>query len=136
MLSFLNVYAFPICSSPTDSTPTPFSLPNSLPPEIFSFLGTSTGITPPGTQKLLLTPVGRKFSIGSSSLTSFPSMPLAYLLFSIAPLAVAPLAVAPLLTFPFLPPRPFLLMEDAFGPGFKSPTNSDNRPSFSVFCPN
>ena len=38
-----------------------------------------------------LTHVGRKYSIGSSPLTSFPSMILTYLLFSISPLAVAPL---------------------------------------------
>ena len=50
------------------------------------------------TQKVLPTLVGRKYSIGSFPLTSFPSMTLPHLLFSIAPLAVD----APL-TFPFAP---------------------------------
>ena len=53
---------------------------------------------------VLPTPVGRKYSIGSFPLTSFPSINLAYLLFSIAPLAVT----SPL-TSPLLPPlSPFL----------------------------
>ena len=47
--------------------PTPF-LP---PPEFSSFWGTSIAITYSGTQEVLPTPVGRKYSIGSSLLTSF-----------------------------------------------------------------
>ena len=62
--------------------------------EISSFWGTSIAITPSGTQKVLPILMGRKYSIGSSLLTSFPSMTLTYLLFSIAP--------SP--TFPLLPP--------------------------------
>ena len=71
-----------------------------LPPtEISLFWGTSTAITSSGTQKTLPNPVVRKYSIGSSPLTSFPSISLTYLLFSIAPLEVAPP-----LTIPLIPP--------------------------------
>ena len=52
---------------------------------------------------VLPTPAGRKYSTGSSPLTSFPLMTLTHPPFSIASLAVAPLAVAPLLTSPLLP---------------------------------
>ena len=48
---------------------------------------------------MLLTPVGRKCSIKSSLLTSFLSITLTYLLYSIAPLAVAYLLISPLLSF-------------------------------------
>ena len=84
--------------------PTPF-LPQFFPPaEISSFCGTSIAITPSGTQEVLPTPTGRKYSTGSSLLTSSPSTTLTYSFFYIAPLAVAPL-----LTFPLLPPLlPFL----------------------------
>ena len=92
-LSFLNVYASPIHSSPMDGRTNSFSHP-----EIFSFWGTSIAITPSGIQKLLPTPVGRKYSIGSSLLTSYPSMSLTYLLFSIAPLTIAPPLTSPLLS--------------------------------------
>ena len=50
--------------------PTPFLPPFFPPPEISSFWGTSTAITPSGTQEVLLTPAGRKYSTGSSPLTS------------------------------------------------------------------
>ena len=69
------------------------------PPEISSFWCTSTAITPFGTQEVLPTPVGRKYSIGSSPLTSSPSMTLSH-----PPFSIASLAVAPLLTSPLLPP--------------------------------
>ena len=69
------------------------------PPEIFSFWGTSTAITPSGTQEVLPTPTGRKYSTGSSLLTSSPSMTLTH-----PPLYITPLAVAPPLTSPLLPP--------------------------------
>ena len=61
-------------------------------------LGDFIAITPSGNQKVLPIPMGRKYLIGSSLLTSSSSMTLTYLLFSIASLAVAP----PLL--PFLSP--------------------------------
>ena len=77
-------------------------------PQISSFYRIAATITPTRTQKVLLTPVGRKYLIGSSPLTS--SMTLTYLLFSIASLAVA------LLTFPLLPS--LLLLGGASGPGF------------------
>ena len=74
------------------------SLPQFFPPpEISSFWGTSIAITPSGTQEVLPTPAGRKYSTGSSLLTSSPSMTLTHPLFSIAPLAVAPLLTSPLL---------------------------------------
>ena len=69
--------------------PTLFLLPF-FPPEITSLLGASIAITLSGTQVVLPTPVGRKYSTGSSLLTSSPSTTLTYLSLSIAPLAVAP----------------------------------------------
>ena len=76
------------------------------PPEISSFWGTSFAITPSGTQEVLPTPAGRKYSTGSSLLTSSFPMILTHPLFSIAPLAVAPLLTSPLLLLlsPFLAP--------------------------------
>ena len=78
--------------------PTPFFSPFFPFSEISLFWGTVTTIIPSGTQKVLLTTVERKYSSGSSPLTSFPTTTLTYSLFYIAPLAVAPL-----LTFPLLP---------------------------------
>ena len=83
-----------------------FLTPFFPPPEISSFLGTSIAIIPFGTQELLPTPVGRKYSIESSLLTSFPSMTLTYPPFSIAPLAVAPPLTSPLLLLLLLFPAP------------------------------
>ena len=77
--------------------PTPF-LPQFFPsPEISSFWGTS--IISYGTPEVLPTPVGRKYSTGSSPLTSSSSMTLTH-----PPFYIAPLAVTPLLTSPLLPP--------------------------------
>ena len=75
-MSFLNVYA-PL-SAPLQQMAEPIpSLPQFFPPpETSSFLGTSIAITPFGTQEVLPTPVGRKYSTGSSPLTSSPSMTL------------------------------------------------------------
>ena len=86
--------------------PIPF-LPQFFPaPEIFSFWRTSIAITPSGTQEVLPTPAERKYSTGSSLLTSSPSMTLTHPPFSIAPPAVAPLLSSPLLLLllPFLAP--------------------------------
>ena len=69
--------------------PTSFPPPIFPSPEILSFWRTVTTTIPFGTQKVLLTLVGRKYSIGPSPLTS--SMTLTYLLFSIAPLLTSPL---------------------------------------------
>ena len=89
-VSFLNVYAPLILSSATDSR-TDFFSPSILHSYRYLFiLGTSIFITPSWTQKVPLTPVGRKYLIGSSLLISSLSMTLIYLLFSIALLAVAP----------------------------------------------
>ena len=105
-LSFLNVYAPPIRSSPTEAEPTPSLPPFFPPPEISLLWGTSIAITPSGTQELLPTHAGRKYSTGSSLLTSSPSMTLTHPPFSITPLAVAPLLTSPLppLLLPFLAP--------------------------------
>ena len=86
--------------------PIPFLPPFFPPPEISSFLGTSIAITPSGTQEVLPTPAERKYSTGSSPMTSSPSMTLTHPLFSIAPLADAPLLTSPLLPplLPFLAP--------------------------------
>ena len=71
--------------------PIPF-LPSFFPPpEISYFCGTSIAITPSGTQKVLPTPEGRKYSIALFLLTSCPSMTLINLLFSIAPPVTTPL---------------------------------------------
>ena len=67
------------------------------PPEISSFWGTSIAITRFGTQEVLPTPSGRKYSTGSFLLTSSPSMTLTHPPFSIAPLVVAPPLTSPLL---------------------------------------
>ena len=79
--------------------PTPFLPPSFPPPEISSFWGTSIAITFSGTQKVLPTPAGRKYSTGSSPLISSPSMTLIH-----PPFSIAPLAVALPLTSPLLPP--------------------------------
>ena len=78
--------------------PTPFLPPFFSPPEISSFWGTSIAITPSGTQEVLPTPAGRKYSTGSSPLTSSSSITLTH-----PPFSIAPLAVAPPLTFSLLP---------------------------------
>ena len=79
--------------------PIPSLPPFFPPPETSSFWGTSIAITPSGTQEVLPTPAGRKYSTGSSLPTSSsPSMTLTH-----PPFSIALLAVALLLTFPFLP---------------------------------
>ena len=52
--------------------PIPFLPTFFPPPEITSYWGTSIAITPFGTQESLSTPAGRKYSTGSSPLTSSP----------------------------------------------------------------
>ena len=86
--------------------PIPFLPQFFPPPEISSFWRTSIAITPSGTQKVLPTPVGRKYLTGLSPPTSSSSMTLTHPPFSIAPLAVAPLLTSPLLLLllPFLAP--------------------------------
>ena len=103
-VSFLNVYA-PLFAPPQRmAEPIPFLPPFFPPPEMSSFLGTSITITPSGTQEVPLTPAVKKYSTGSSPLTSSLSMTMTHLPFSIAPLAVAPLLTSPLLPLllPFL----------------------------------
>ena len=79
--------------------PTPFLHPFFPPPEISSFWGTSIAITPSRSQEVPPTPVRRKYSTGSSHLTSPLSMTLTH----------PPFYIAPLLISPFLPPLwPFL----------------------------
>ena len=86
--------------------PTPFLPLFFPPPESSSCWGTSIALTPSGTQQVLPTLTGRKYSNGSSLLTSSPSMTLTHPPFYIAPLAVAPLLTSPLLPLllPFLAP--------------------------------
>ena len=96
-VSFLIVYAPLFAPSQRMAEPIP-SLPQFFPPpEISSFWGTSIAITPSGTQEVLPIPAGRKYSTGSSLLTSSLSTTLTHPLFSIAPLAFAPLLTSPLL---------------------------------------
>ena len=100
-LYFLNVYA-PLFAPPQRiAEPIPSLSPSFPPPEISSFWGTSIAITRFGTQEVLPTLAGRKYSTGSSLLTSSPSMTLTHPLFSIAPLLTSPLL---LLLLPFLAP--------------------------------
>ena len=73
-LSFLNVYAPPIRSSPTNGR-TNFILPSSR--NLF-ILGDFSCHPLSGTQEALPTPEGRKYSTGSSLLTSSPSMTLTH----------------------------------------------------------
>ena len=90
-MSFLNVYA-PLFAPPQRrAEPIPFLPPFFPPPEISSFWGTSIAIARFGTQEVLPTPAGRKYSTGSSPLTSSPSMTLTHPPFSIAPLLISPL---------------------------------------------
>ena len=92
-----------------------FFLPPSFPPlEISLFWGTSIAITPCGTQNVILTPMRGKYSIESSPLTSFPSMTLTYLLFTITHIVVAPLLTSS------LPPPPPLLPYPAPGRCFRT----------------
>ena len=101
LVSFLNVYA-PLFAPPQRMAKSIPSLPPFFPPpEISSFWGTSIAITPSDTQKVLPIPAGRKYSTGSSLLTSSPSMTLTHPPFSIAPLLTSPLL---LLLLPFLAP--------------------------------
>ena len=79
--------------------PIPFLPPFFPPPEISSFWGTSIAISPFGTQEVLPTPLGRKYSTGSSPQTSSPLMTLTHPPFSIAPLLTS--SLLPLL-LPFL----------------------------------
>ena len=67
--------------------------------------------------------MARKYSIGPSPPTSFPSITLTYQLFSIASF----------LTSPLLPP--FLLLGSASGHRLPSPISSINCPSFSALAP-
>ena len=73
-LSFLNVYALLFAPPQWMAESTPF-LP---PPETSSFWGTSIAITRSGTQKVIPISAGRKYSTGSSPLTSSPSMTLTH----------------------------------------------------------
>ena len=97
LLSFLHVYAPLFTLLQQIAEPTPFLPPFFPLPEISSFWGLQLPSPPLGLKKVLSTPVGKKYLMGSFPLTSFPSMTLTYLLFSIAPLAVATLQISPLL---------------------------------------
>ena len=101
--------------------------------------------SPPLGLKRYSRPSWGKYSIGSSLLTSSPSMTPTYLLFFIAPLAVAPPLTYPLLSplFPFLAHgryfRTWVLItyELFYLSRFWSPTSSSICLSLSsVFCPN
>ena len=97
-----------MCTPPLFTPPQRMAepIPFLPPPEISSCWRTSIAITPFGTQESLPTPAGRKYSTGSSPLTSSPSMTLTH-----PPFSIAPLAVAPLLTSPLPPPLlPYLAL--------------------------
>ena len=106
LVSFLNVYAPLFAHLQRMAQPIP-SLPQFFPPpEISSSWGISIAITPSGTQEVLLTPTGKKYSTGSPLLTSSPSMTLTHPPFSITSLLTSPL-LTPLLSF-FAPGKCFL----------------------------
>ena len=98
-LSFLKLYAPLFALLRRMAEPTPFLPPFFPPPQISSFWGTSTAITPSGTPEVLPTPTERKHLTGLSLLTSFPSINPTH-----PPVYIAPLAVAPSLKFSLLPP--------------------------------
>ena len=102
-LPVLNVYAPLIFSSPTGGR-TDFFFSSILPSSRNLFiLGDFNCHHPFGTQEVLPTPTGRKYSIRSSPLTSSPLMTLTH-----PPFYTAHLVVAPPLIFPLIPlPLPF-----------------------------
>ena len=106
LLSFLNVYAPPTRSFPTDGrtdsfSPSILSSSRNLFILVSSIIQTSIAITPSGTPEVLPTPVGRKYLTGSSLLTSSLSMTLTHSRFYIAPPLTFPLLSRLL---PFLAP--------------------------------
>ena len=105
-LLFLNVYAPLFAPHRWMAESTSFLPPFFPRAEISSFWGTSIAITPSGTQEVLPTLAGRKYSTGSYLLNSSPSMTVTRPPISIAPLAVAPLVTSLLLSLllPFLAP--------------------------------
>ena len=109
-LLFLNVCAPPIRSSPSVGRIDSFFPSIFLSFRNFFILGDFNRHHPFEVQEVLPTPVGRKYSTGSSRLTFSFSMTLTYLLFYIAPLAVdSPLKflLLPLLSPFFVPGRCF-----------------------------
>ena len=64
LLSFLNVHAPPIRSSPMDGRTDSFLPPSFLPPKISSFWGTLIAITPSGTQEYSRSPWGGSIRLG------------------------------------------------------------------------
>ena len=133
-MSFFNVCAPLFAPLPRMAEPTPL-LQFFPPPEISSFCGTSIAITPFGTQESLPTPAGRKYSTGSSLLTSSPSMTLTHPLFSIAPLLASSLHR---LLLPFLAPgrcyRTWVLtIYQFFYPSLSPVYRPNERPLSSIF---
>ena len=113
-VSFFIVYASPIRSSPTDGRTDSFSPSILTSSRNLFILGDFNCHHPFGTQEVLPTPAGKKYSTGSSPRTSSPSMTPTHPPFSIAPLAVTPLLTSPLPLFSC----PFLLLGGATGPWF------------------
>ena len=114
LLSFFNVYALPICSSPTDGRTDSFSPSILSSSSNFFILGDFNCHQPLWDSRGTSNPVGRKYSTGSSLLTSSPSMTLTH-----PPFSIALLALAPLLTSPLLPPLLlFLALGRCFRTGF------------------
>ena len=99
-LPFLNVYAPFIRSSPTDGRTDSFSPSILHSSRILFILGDFNCHHPSGTQEVLPTPAGKKYSARSSPLTFSPSMTLTNPLFSTASLLTSSL---PPLLLPFLP---------------------------------
>ena len=105
-VSFLNVYAPPIRSSPKDGRSDSFS-PSILPSSRNLFiLGGFNCHHPLWNSRVPSDPLGEKYSTESSPHIASPSMTLTHPPFSIAPLAVAPLLTSPMpsLLLPFLAP--------------------------------
>ena len=105
-VSFLNVYAPPICSSPRDGRSNSFS-PSILPSSRNLFiLGDFNCHHPLWDSRVTTDPRGEEVFDWVISSDLLPSMTLTHPLFSIAPLAVAPLLTSslPPLLLPFLAP--------------------------------
>ena len=124
-LSFLNVYAQSICSFSMDSRIDFFASLFFRPSEGSSFWKTSTAINSSGTQKVLLIPVVRKFSIGPSPLISLLSMTPTLLLLWQSLLSRH--------LFCSLLSCPLLRLKGASELGLESHTNSTNCPYFFAF---
>ena len=130
-VSFLNVYAPPICLSPTNSRTNSFSSSIFLSSRNLFILGDFNGHHPQWDSRGTSDPCG-KYLTASFFLTSSPLMTSTH-----PPFYHAPLAVAPLLTFPLLTPLlPFLAPGRCFRTWFLTTYQFFYPSLFPVYRPN